>query len=68
MPDTNDWQNPGHYYQGDRRLYLVFWREGAIAIQAMAEWIRRQRARAPAEEGRLEIDQILKIMIEKSAK
>ena len=40
----------------------------AIAIQATAEWIKRQRACAPAEEDRLEIDQILKIMIEKSAK
>jgi hypothetical protein len=54
-----------------RAIDIYIWCFGgkeAIAIQTTAEWIRRQRARAPAEESGLEIDQILKIMIEKSAK
>ena len=48
-------------------VYLsCFGGKEAIAIQAIAEWITRLRERSPA--GAAQIDQILKMMIEKSAK
>ena len=48
-------------------VYLsCFGGKEAIAIQAIAEWITRLRERSPADAA--QIDQILKMMIEKSAK
>ncbi len=48
-------------------VYLsCFGGKEAIAIQAIAEWITRLRERSPADAA--QIDQILKMMIKKSAK
>jgi hypothetical protein len=52
-----------------RAIDVYIWCFGgkeAIAIQATAEWITRLRERSPADAA--QIDQILKMMIKKSAK
>ena len=48
-------------------VYLsCFGGKQAITFQTIAEWIKRERARSPADAA--QIDQILKMMIQKSAK